>query len=102
MGFRAFPSSLLSGRFTGSRGLQMDSIKIWRAARRLYRADQIMARAQASANPARAILQVAASQTDGGLLTAGMYRIAVDAAGFVEVTLLPMLRGDQLELPLSG
>lgn len=80
----------------------MDSIKIWRATRRLYRAEQLMARAKANANPAKAILRIAALQTDDGQLTAGMYRIAVDAAGFVEVALLPMLRGDQLELPLNG
>ena len=61
-----------------------------------------MARAQDTADAARATLQAAASQTDDGQLTAGMYRIAVDTAGFVEGTLLPMLRGDQLELPLNG
>jgi hypothetical protein len=80
----------------------MDAIKIWRAARRLHRAEQMMTRAQASADTARATLQVAASQTEGGQLTAGMYRISVDTTGFVAVTLLPMLRGDQLELPLKG
>jgi hypothetical protein len=77
----------------------MDSIKIWRAARRLYRAEQLMARAQDSANAAKAILQIAASNTDDGQLTAGIYRIAVDTTGVVDVTLLPMLCGDQLELP---
>jgi hypothetical protein len=80
----------------------MDAIKVWRAARRLYRAEQLTARARDSADAAGAILQIAASQTDDGQLTAGMYRIVVDTAGFVEVTLLPMLRGDQLELPLMG
>jgi hypothetical protein len=80
----------------------MDSIKIWRAARRLYRAEQLMARAQASAEAAKATLQVAASQTEDGRLAAGQYQIAVDQSGFVAVSLLPMLRGDQLELPLHG
>jgi hypothetical protein len=82
----------------------MEAIRVWRAARRFYRAEQLMARAQASADAARATLQVAASQTDDGQLTAGMYRIAVAETGIVVVTALPMLlqRGDQLELPLKG
>jgi hypothetical protein len=82
----------------------MDAIKVWRAARRFYRSEQLIARAQARADAARATLQVAASQTDDGHLTAGMYRILVDDTGVVVVTALPMLllRGDQLELPLKG
>jgi hypothetical protein len=80
----------------------MDSIKIWRAARRFYRAEHLMARAQASADAARATLQVAASQSDDGGLTAGGYRIVVDTSGAVAVTILPMLRGDQLDLPYGG
>ena len=80
----------------------MDAIKVWRAARRFYRAEQLMARAQASADAARATLQVAASQTDDGRLTGGGYRIVVDSSGAVAVTMLPMLRGDQLELPYGS
>jgi hypothetical protein len=80
----------------------MDAIKVWRAAKRFYRAEQLMARAQASADAARATLRIAASQTEDGRLAAGQYQIAVDQSGFVAISLLPMLRGDQLELPLHG
>lgn len=79
----------------------MDSLKIWRAARRLYRAEAVIARAQASASAARSVLVEAASQTDG-TLSAGCYRVSVPGDGQVIVTLVPMLRGDQLELPLES
>ena len=80
----------------------MDSLKIWRAARRLYRAEAVIARAQASASAARSVLVEAASQSDDGMLSAGCYRVSVPGDGQVTVTLIPMLRGDQLELPLEA
>lgn len=80
----------------------MDSIRIWRAARRLYRAELVLAKAQDSAAVARSVLIEAASQTDSGRLAVGAYSVLVRSDGQVAVTLVPMLRGDQLELPLKG
>lgn len=80
----------------------MDSIKLWRAARRLYRAEIRIAQLQESADSARNALAVALTQTDDGQLLAGGYKIRLGSEGSVVVTQLPMLRGDQLDLPLDA
>lgn len=80
----------------------MDSIKVWRSARRLWRAEARMAQLEASADKARNALRVALGQTEDGQLVAGGYRVCLASDGSIEITLLPMLRGDQLDLPLYG
>ena len=79
----------------------MDSIKLWRAARRLYRSEIRMAQLEASADAARNALRMALGQTDDGHLVAGGYKVSLARQGQVIVTQLPMLRGDQLDLPLA-
>jgi hypothetical protein len=78
----------------------MDSFKLWRAARRLYRAEIRITQLRESADSARNSLLVALGQTDNSELVAGGYRVSLASDGAVEITLLPMLRGDQLDLPL--
>lgn len=80
----------------------MDSIKVWRSARRLWRAEVRMAQLQASADAARNSLRVALGQTDDGQVVAGGYRVCLASDGQVVVSQLPMLRGDQLDLPLDA
>jgi hypothetical protein len=80
----------------------MDSVKVWRSARRLWRAEARMAQLEASADAARSALRIALGQSEDGHLVAGGYKVSVARDGSVEVTLLPMLRGDQLDLPLYG
>ena len=80
----------------------MESIKVWRSARRLWRAEARMAQLEASADEARNALRIALGQTEDGQLVTGGYKVSVTSDGSVEVTLLLMLRGDQLDLPLFG
>jgi hypothetical protein len=61
-----------------------------------------MAQLEASADAARSALRIALGQSEDGHLVAGGYKVSVARDGSVEVTLLPMLRGDQLDLPLYG
>lgn len=79
----------------------MDSIKLWRAARRLYRSEIRIEQLQSSAESARNSLRVALGQTEDGQVVAGGYKVSLASQGQVIVTQLPMLRGDQLDLPLT-
>ena len=80
----------------------MDSIKLWRAARRLYRSEIRITQLQESADSARNALVSALGQTEDGQLVAGGYRVCLASDGSMVVSQLPMLRGDQLDLPLEA
>jgi hypothetical protein len=79
------------------RGKNLNQIKVFKAARRLYRSEAQLEALVASRERSRAYLAEVFAQSSSPI-TLGCYKVAQDSQGQVIVSMVPMLKGDQLEL----